>query len=51
MENQLINQLDPNLKIELMFMSYGKFLVSIPWIRDNFSIEFIKELSQDAEEV
>ncbi len=51
MENQLINQLDPKLKIELMFMSYGRYISAIPWIRDNFSIEFIKELSQDAEEV
>jgi hypothetical protein len=34
-----------------MYESYGRFLISIPWFRDYFSFEFVKELSQDVEEV
>ncbi len=34
-----------------MHESYGRSLARISWIRDNFSENFIKELSQDVEEV
>ena len=34
-----------------MYESYGKFLISVPWFRDNFSFEFVRELSIDVEEV
>ena len=34
-----------------MYESYGRFLISIPWFKDYFSFEFVKELSQDVEEV
>jgi len=44
-EDQIINQLAPQLKEELMYESYGRFLISIPWFKDYFSFEFVKELS------
>jgi hypothetical protein len=34
-----------------MHESYGRSLAKISWIRNNFSEDFIRELSQDVEEV
>ena len=34
-----------------MFESYGMDLIKIPWMSDNFTFEFIKELSEELREV
>ncbi|CAD8069203.1 unnamed protein product [Paramecium primaurelia] len=51
LEQVVIDSLAPSLRQELMFESYGMDLIKIPWMSDNFTFEFIKELSEELREV
>ena len=34
-----------------MFESYGMDLIKIPWMSDNFTFDFLKELSEELKEI
>jgi hypothetical protein len=50
-EQQLINKLAPDIRRDLIFDANGYFLEYIPWIRKNFTIPFLRKLSEKIEEV
>ena len=50
-EQIMIKRLAPALREQLLFDSYGIFLQRTEFFVQNFSLDFLKEVSQDIEEV
>jgi hypothetical protein len=51
LEKATISTLAPQLREELLFSSYGKFLQSVPMFSENFSRPFLKALSLRIQEI
>ena len=41
-ESEIIEKLPDSLKDELIYNANGYFLEFIPWLKNNFSIEFLR---------
>lgn len=47
----MISKLPPKLKDELIYDANGYFLDYVPWIKNNFSDQFLKKLGTKVEEM
>ena len=50
-ESEIIEKLPDSLKDELIYNANGYFLEFIPWLKNNFSIEFLRSLSAKVKEL
>jgi len=50
-ESEIIEKLPDSLKDELIYNANGYFLELIPWLKNNFSIEFLRSLSAKVKEL
>jgi hypothetical protein len=50
-ENQMIEQLAPDIRKELIYDANGYFLEIIPWIKNSFSKRFLRRLSSKIHEL